>query len=125
MRRVVTVAAAVLATALLVAAAVLGPGLWRQQTARPALDADARAEPGVAYRHRLYTHCGVEYLRFDGRWWRADPPLRDPVPAGFGNPEQEGTVTLGSPDRLSFRGPLRQRVDFVPAASAPRVRPCL
>jgi len=47
----------------------------------------------------VYTHCGVESIRIDGRWWYAKPPLynqdRSGPPAGWGDPHQEGTLTNG------------------------------
>ncbi|MFN2470436.1 MAG: hypothetical protein ABR583_05500 [Gaiellaceae bacterium] len=63
-------------------------------------------EPGARYEFTLYTHCGIEYARFDGRWWLADPPLDDGShnpPRGWGNPSQPGTMELVAPDRAKFR----------------------
>jgi hypothetical protein len=48
-------------------------------------------------RYELYTHCGIAWARIDGRWWRAQHPLSDGngnPPAGWGNPFQDGTLTL-------------------------------
>lgn len=75
----------------------------------------------------VYTHCGVESVRIDGRWWHASPPLynqeRSGPPAGWGDPYQEGTLTMESADRAVFEA-LGQRVVFVPAPDDEPIRVC-
>lgn len=75
----------------------------------------------------VYTHCGVESFRLDGRWWHARPPLydreRSGPPAGWGDPHQEGTLTMVSADRAVFEA-LGQRIVFVPAPDNEPVRVC-
>jgi hypothetical protein len=75
----------------------------------------------------VYTHCGVENVRIDGRWWHAKPPLynneQTGPPAGWGDPHQEGTLTVEFPDRAVFEA-LGQRVVFVPAPDNEPVRVC-
>ena len=75
----------------------------------------------------VYTHCGVENTRIDGRWWHAKPSLYDEKgggpPAGWGDPYQEGTLTVESADRAVFEA-LDQRVVFVPAPDNKPVRVC-
>jgi len=75
----------------------------------------------------VYTHCGIENLRIDGRWWHASPPLynqeRSDPPAGWGDPHQEGTLTMESADRAVFEA-LGQRVVFVPAPDNEPARVC-
>ena len=75
----------------------------------------------------LLTHCGVENLRIDGRWWHADPPLYNRAgsgpPTGWGDPVQKGGLTIESPDRAVFEA-LGQRVVFVPAPDNEPVRMC-
>jgi hypothetical protein len=64
------------------------------------------AEPGVAYPVDLYTHCGVRGIDIGGVWFAADPPLVEAggnPPAGWGNPDQRGTVTLLSETEAVFR----------------------
>ena len=39
-------------------------------------------EFNTLYPYILYTHCGLLWTYFNGRWWEASPPLDD----GFGNP---------------------------------------
>jgi hypothetical protein len=66
----------------------------------------AMPEPGVAYAVDLYTHCGIRGIDIGGVWFAADPPLVEPggnPPAGWGNPDQRGTVTLLSHDEAVFR----------------------
>jgi hypothetical protein len=76
---------------------------------------------------RVYTHCGVENVRIDGRWWHAKPPLyneeRSGPPSGWGDPYQDGTLTIESADRAVFEA-VGQRVVFVPAPDNEPVRVC-
>jgi hypothetical protein len=76
----------------------------------------------------VYTHCGVESARIRGRWWHAKPPLYGDTegggpPAGWGDPYQEGTLTVEAADRAVFEA-LGQRVVFVPAPDNEPVRVC-
>lgn len=76
----------------------------------------------------VYTHCGVESARIHGRWWHAKPPLYGDTegggpPAGWGDPYQEGTLTVEAADRAVFEA-LGQRVVFVPAPDNEPVRVC-
>lgn len=75
------------------------------------------AELNVAYPYRIHTHCGVVAMYFDGRFWDAQPPLRDGSgnpPAGWDRNDQAGTVTLLSRDRAEFVAPAGLRAEFVP-----------
>lgn len=75
----------------------------------------------------VYTHCGVENVRIDGQWWHAKPPLynqdQSGPPEGWGDPHQDGSLTMVAPDRAVFDA-LGQRVVFVPAAENEPVRVC-
>lgn len=75
----------------------------------------------------VYTHCGVENVRIDGRWWHAKPPIyneqRSGPPADWGDPYQHGTLTIESSDRAVFDAQ-GQRVVFVPAPENEPVRVC-
>lgn len=75
----------------------------------------------------VYTHCGVENVRIDGRWWHAQPPLynedRSGPPSGWDDPLQQGTLTIESAQRAVFEA-LGQRVVFVPAPDNEPVRVC-
>jgi hypothetical protein len=63
------------------------------------------AQIGATYRYTLFTHCGLDLvpIEFDGSEWRieGDPGGANP-PSGFGNPEDEGTVTLSSDDEGTY-----------------------
>lgn len=75
----------------------------------------------------LYTHCGVESANIEGRWWHARPALynqdRSGPPAGWGDPYQEGTLTMEAADRAVFEA-LGERVVFVPAGDDQPPRAC-
>jgi hypothetical protein len=63
-------------------------------------------EPGVAYPVDLSTHCGVRGIDIGGVWFAADPPLVEAgghPPAGWGNPDQRGTITRLSETEAVFR----------------------
>ena len=70
------------------------------------LSVPASPDVGVAYAVDLYTHCGVLGIDISGVWFAADPPLvTSPAgpPAGWGDPDQPGTVTLLTAGRAVFR----------------------
>jgi hypothetical protein len=58
-------------------------------------------------RYRLMTHCGIAWTNIAGTFWRAVHPLSDGhgnPPPGWGNPFQDGTLTLnGTTARFSSR----------------------
>lgn len=73
------------------------------------------AYTGQSYPYRLYTHCGVDFIAFSGRWWRAEQALSDGngnPPAGWGNPFQEGTMLVEAPDKAVFTGDNGETVRF-------------
>jgi len=68
-----------------------------------------RSEPvpmGTSQRFRLYTHCGLDALiDFAGRLWDPVGPTSDGngnPPPGFGNPFDDGVITLVSPVEARF-----------------------
>ena len=68
------------------------------------------ADLGVPYRFQLYTHCGLDAptaIEFDASFWDLVPgPAADNdgnPPAGYGNPYDQGTITLISPTRAQYR----------------------
>jgi hypothetical protein len=73
---------------------------------------------GMSYPLQLYTHCGVLSARFDGRDWNADPPLLDEgeanPPPGWGNPFDQGTMTLIGPNLAEFRSEAGEVARFRP-----------
>jgi hypothetical protein len=65
--------------------------------------------------YNLYTHCGIYEAKVQGHWYLATPPLSDGngnPPAGWGNPEQHGTMTLISAAEVVFNDPAGHRVVF-------------
>lgn len=76
----------------------------------------------------LYTHCGVESLRFGGRWWHAAEPLygeKGPgsLPEGWSDPHEKGELTHESEQRATFEA-VGTQVGFVPAEDDRPMRMC-
>jgi hypothetical protein len=65
------------------------------------------AHPAAGEPYRLMTHCGIAWTNIAGTFWRAEHPLSDGhgnPPPGWGNPFQDGTLTLnGTTARFSSR----------------------
>lgn len=90
----------------------------------------AESEPpsGEAVDYFIYTHCGVESLLVDGRWWHAVEPLYGgngpgDSPDGWGDPYQEGELTVNSEDSITFEAK-GEEIDFVPAPEDKPMRMC-
>jgi hypothetical protein len=65
-----------------------------------------RADAGRPY--QLYTHCGIQWAKIDGTFWRARHPLSDGrgnPPVGWGNAFQRGTLVFISPTTARFDSP--------------------
>jgi hypothetical protein len=82
----------------------------------------ASTSPAAPY--SLYTHCGIDWARIDGRWYQASPPLSDGSgnpPAGWGNPSQQGTIQVISSTEAEFTDSAGHHVRFVlqPGAAGP------
>ncbi len=86
----------------------------------PAQDGDAKT--GQPYEYRLYTHCGIEFAQFNGRYWRTEQ-LTDKgggnPPRGWDNPEQRGTMTLQRDDEAVFHDDRGHEVIFRPTNERP------
>ncbi len=70
---------------------------------------------GIAYPYRLYTHCGVRWAYFDGRWWEATPPVTDGSgnpPRGWGNPYDVGSFRKADEDFAVFTAQGGMTADF-------------
>lgn len=83
---------------------------------------------GESVAFSMYTHCGVESTRINGRVWNAVDPLygspeRLGPPIGWGDPEQIGEMTLESSDRAVF-ATLGRQVVFMPSETGEPLRPC-
>jgi hypothetical protein len=80
------------------------------RTAATATPAAASPQP-----YQLYTHCGIDEARIGNRYFEAVHPLSDGngnPPPGWGNPYQEGSMTLVSPTEAVFRDAAGHRVLF-------------
>src|SRR5690242_11922651 len=58
--------------------------------------------------YQLYTHCGIEWAKIGGTFWRAKQPLSDGSgnpPAGWGNPFENGTLVFLTPTTAKFHSP--------------------
>jgi len=65
--------------------------------------------------YALLTHCGIDEARIGNRYFEAVHPLNDGQgnpPAGWGNPSQQGTMTLLSQSRAVFRDAAGHHVLF-------------
>jgi hypothetical protein len=80
-----------------------GPSSTRVHRAAAA-SRTARAK-GISMPYRLYTHCGIEWARIDGTFWRARQPLSDGSgnpPPGWGSPYQQGTLVFLNSNTAEF-----------------------
>jgi hypothetical protein len=67
--------------------------------------ASAPVSIGSSEPFQIYTHCGVTYADFDGKSFYADPILDDGSgnpPNGWGNPFDNGTMTLKDQNTAQF-----------------------
>lgn len=116
-RRRTAAAAGLLALVLLVALL-----LASRNDPSPGIGADENARVGTRYEYGLMTHCGVDFIRFDGRWWEAQPHLDDGngnPPDGWDNGIQEGTLTLRTEAALEFNASAGRTLQFVEVRTAP------
>lgn len=91
--------------ALLAAVVTAVAGCGSQTSASTATT--TRADVGRPY--QLYTHCGIQWAKIEGTFWRAKHPLSDGSgnpPVGWGNPFQHGTLTVISPTTARFDSPV-------------------
>jgi hypothetical protein len=95
--------------AIVLAACGSGPAAQVTTPARPS------AEAGPPQPYQLYTHCGIDEARIGNRYFEAVHPLSDGQgnpPPGWGNPHQQGTMTLLSPAEAVFRDRAGHQVQF-------------
>jgi len=65
--------------------------------------------------YQLYTHCGIDEARIGNRYFEAVRALSDGQgnpPPGWGNPYQQGTMTVLSPAEAVFRDHAGHQVQF-------------
>ena len=97
----------------IVAGVVTACGSPAPSAAGPADTATAAARSPQPY--QLYTHCGIDEARIGNRYFEAVHPLSDGngnPPPGWGDPYQEGTMTLVTPTRAVFSDAAGHRVLF-------------
>ena len=73
------------------------------------------AHAGRPQPYQLYTHCGIDEVRIGGYYFEAVHPLSDGYgnpPPGWGNPYQQGTMTLLSPAEAVYRDRAGHQVRF-------------
>jgi hypothetical protein len=89
---------------LVLTLATLAAGCGSNATATgPAATGAHRGTP-----YTLLTHCGIEWAKIDGTFWRATRPLSDGSgnpPPGWGNPSQQGTLTFTNRTTAEFDSP--------------------
>lgn len=130
-RRWLLVAGALTTTAGCVTQSTDGPTSSQRTVieSRPGSNSEpSTVSVGETVKFSMYTHCGVESSRINGRVWNAVEPLYSSPeklgpPHGWGNPEQDGRLTLESPDRAVFAA-LGQRVVLLPSETNKPLRPC-
>jgi hypothetical protein len=84
---------------------------------------------GQSIAYRLYTHCGIRYAEFGGTRFYADPPLDDGngnPPGGWGNPFDDGTLTLVDPASVVFTDSVGNYAVFSthPHGGVPKIEIC-
>ena len=106
------------------------PGRVRQRPGRTG-DHACRAfdrsglRSGSPQPYQLYTHCGIYEARIGNRYFEAVHPLSDGQgnpPPGWGNPYQQGTMTLLPPAGAVFRDRACQQAEPDEQAEIPGTR---
>ncbi len=85
--------------------------------------------PGQTAGYRLYTHCGVRSALINGETFYAIPDLSDgsgDPGAGWGNPFDDGQMTLHADGTADFRDSAGRTAHFTshPPAPTPTILPC-
>ena len=73
------------------------------------------ARVGISYRYNLLTHCGFEFLRFNGKVWKTVTHIGDGMgnpPPDWPNPFALGVVTLVSASELILTFPGKPSVRY-------------
>ena len=91
--------------------------------------ANVSLEVGHAVGYRLYTHCGILSVQLNGKTFFATPPLSDGSanpPGGWGNPYDDGQITLMSSTQAVFTDTAGNTARFSsnPPAPPPSIGVC-
>jgi len=101
--------------AIVLTACGSSPAAQVTSPARPSTTTTAAAVARSPQPYQLYTHCGIDEARVGNRYFEAVHPLSDGQgnpPPGWGNPYQQGTMTLLSPAEAVFRDHAGHQVQF-------------
>ncbi|MFE7132119.1 hypothetical protein ACFVIM_14775 [Streptomyces sp. NPDC057638] len=84
----------------------------------------ARPEQQKPYPYDIYTHCGIKWVSFGGRWWVLDTvfPGAEQVQGKPAPPHQQwiaGYMTLIGPDTATFDAAGMPSLQFIPAQGDP------
>ena len=77
---------------------------------------------GESRAYRLYTHCGILYATINGTTFYADPALGDASgnpPPGWGNPFDDGDMTLTTATTADFSDHAGNHAHFTSSPSGP------
>ena len=90
---------------------------------------DLEMQPGQTAAYRLYTHCGVLSATINHTTFYGDPALGDGngnPPAGWGNPFDDGEMTLTTATTADFNDHSGNRAHFTarPAGPTPTIPMC-
>ena len=102
--------------AIVLTACGSSPAAQVTSPARPSTTTTTAAAAARSPRpYQLYTHCGINEARIGNRYFEAVHPLSDGQgnpPPGWGNPYQQGTMTLLPPAGAVFRDHAGHQVQF-------------
>ena len=101
--------------AIVLTACGSSPAAQVTSPARPSTPTTAAAAARSPQPYQLYTHCGIDEARIGNRYFEAVHPLSDGQgnpPPGWGNPYQQGTMTLLPPAGAVFRDHAGHQVQF-------------
>jgi hypothetical protein len=82
----------------------------------------SRVQTGHTISYRLFTHCGVHSAEVNGNTFFAQPPLDDGngnPPPGWGNPFDNGSLTLVDQHTAVFRDSAGHAVTFTDRPAGP------
>ncbi|MEI5527426.1 hypothetical protein WB401_36260 [Streptomyces brasiliscabiei] len=89
---------------------------WQQGPAEP--------QQHKPYPYDIYTHCGIKWVKFGGRWWVLDSVFTGAEQVQGEPPSQDGQwlagyMTLIGPDTANFDAAGMPSLQFVPAKDEP------
>jgi len=68
---------------------------------------------------RIPTKCGIEYMRFQKKWWRTPDPIKNP-PDEWGQEYQDGDVRIMTKRKVRFEPyGLTDVIEFHPTKKTP------